>query len=71
MSLDQLKALEYGRYDINGYRFWMTKIEANCPLTATTNNRVVANGEDANGLAVDYYDVLKKSFITRSVTPKN
>jgi hypothetical protein len=30
------------------------------PLTATTNSRVVANGEDASGLAADYYDVLQK-----------
>jgi hypothetical protein len=55
-----VKALEYGRYDINGYRFWMAKLEVSCPLAATTNNRVVANGEDASGLAADYYGVLQK-----------
>jgi hypothetical protein len=60
LSLGQVKALEYGRYDINGYRFWMTKLEASHPLDATINNGVVANGEDASGLAVDYYGVLQK-----------
>jgi hypothetical protein len=60
MSLGQVKALEYGSYDINEYRFWIVKFEASHPLVATTNNGVVANGEDASGLADDYYDVLQK-----------
>jgi hypothetical protein len=60
LSLGQVKALEYGRYDINGYRFWTAKLQASCPLAATTNNGVVANGEDASRLAVDYYGVLQK-----------
>jgi hypothetical protein len=55
-----VKALKYGRYDINEYRFQMAKFEASCPLAATTNSRVVANGEDASELAADYYDVLQK-----------
>jgi hypothetical protein len=58
LSLGQVKALEYDRYDINGYRLRTTKLEASRPLTTTTNNRVVANGEDASGLAADYYGVL-------------
>jgi hypothetical protein len=61
LSLGQVKALEYGRYDINGYHFWTTKLEASHPLPAPTNNRVVANGEDASGLAADYYRVLQKN----------
>jgi hypothetical protein len=60
LSLDQVKALEYGPYDINGYHFWMSKLEANHPLVATTNSGVVANGEDASGLAANYYGILKK-----------
>jgi hypothetical protein len=60
LSLCQVKALEYGRYDINGYRFWTAKLEASHLLVATTNNGVVANGKDASGLAADYYVVLKK-----------
>jgi hypothetical protein len=38
----------------------MVKLEASHALAATTNNRVVANGEDASGLAADYYGVLQK-----------
>jgi hypothetical protein len=60
LSLRQVKALEYGRYDINRYHFRTVKLEASHPLAVTTNNRVVANGEDANGLAADYYGVLQK-----------
>jgi hypothetical protein len=54
LLLGQVKALEYGRYDINGHHFWMTKLEASCPLAATINSGVVANGEDVSGLAADY-----------------
>jgi hypothetical protein len=60
LSLGQVKALEYGRYDIHRYHFRMTKLEVSHPLAATTNNGVVANGEDASGLAADYYAVLQK-----------
>jgi hypothetical protein len=38
----------------------MAKLEASCPLAAITNSRIVANGEDASGLAADYYGVLQK-----------
>jgi hypothetical protein len=60
LSLGQVKGLEYGRYDINRYHFRTAKLEASRPLAATTNNRVVANDEDASGLVADYYGVLKK-----------
>jgi hypothetical protein len=56
----QVKALEYSRYDINGYHFWTVKLEASCPLAASCNNGVVTSGEDANGVAADYYGVLQK-----------
>jgi hypothetical protein len=36
------------------------KLQVSRPLAATTNSGVVANGEDASGLAVDYYGVLQK-----------
>jgi hypothetical protein len=36
------------------------KLEASRPLAATTNSGVVANDEDANRLATNYYGVLKK-----------
>jgi hypothetical protein len=60
LSLGQVKALEYGRYDINGYHFRTAKLEASRPLAATTNSGVVANGEDTSGLATDYYVILQK-----------
>jgi hypothetical protein len=50
LSLGQVKALEYDRYDINGYHFRTAKLEASRPLAATTNNEVVGNDEDASGL---------------------
>jgi hypothetical protein len=58
LSLGQVKALEYDRYGINGYHFRTAMLEASHPLAAKTNNGVVANGEDASGLAADYYVVL-------------
>jgi hypothetical protein len=60
LSLSQVKALEYDRYDINGYHFRTAKLEASCPLAATTNSGVVANSKDASGLAAGYYGVLQK-----------
>jgi hypothetical protein len=55
-----VKALEYGRYDINRYYFQTVELDVSRSLAATTNNGVVANSEDASGLAADYYDVLQK-----------
>jgi hypothetical protein len=55
-----VKALEYGRYDINRYHFQTAKLEASHPLAATINSRVVANSEDASGLVANYYGVLQK-----------
>jgi hypothetical protein len=55
-----VKALECGRYDINGYHFRTVELEVRHPLAATTNSGVVANSKDARGLAVDYYGVLQK-----------
>jgi hypothetical protein len=71
LSLGQVKALEYGRYDINGYHFRMAKLETSHPLAARTKSGVVANSKDASGLAADYYDVHQKSLSTRSVLPKS
>jgi hypothetical protein len=56
----QVKALEYSRYDINRYRFWTAKVEVSRPLAATCNSGVVTSGEDASGVAADYYGVLQK-----------
>jgi hypothetical protein len=51
--------LKYSRYDINGYRFWTVKLEANRPLAATTNNILVTSSEDATGHVTDYYDIIQ------------
>jgi hypothetical protein len=56
----QVKALEYSRYDINGYHFQTAKLEASRPLVATCNSGVVTSGEYASGVAADYYGVLQK-----------
>jgi hypothetical protein len=56
----QVKALEYSRYDINGYHFRTVKLEVSRPLAATCNSGVVTSGEDASGVAADYYGVLQK-----------
>jgi hypothetical protein len=55
-----LKALEYGRYDINGYHFWTAKLEVSHPFAATTNSGVVANDEDTSRLAANYYGIHQK-----------
>jgi hypothetical protein len=59
LSLSQVKALEYSRYDINGYRFRTSKLEAIRPLEATTNSGVVTSDEDATGHVIDYYDIFQ------------
>jgi hypothetical protein len=41
----QVKALEYSCYDINGYHFWMTKLEVSRPLVATSSRRVVTSAK--------------------------
>jgi hypothetical protein len=54
-----VKALEYSRYDINGYRFRMAKLEVSHPLTVTINNGVVTSGEDTTAHVTDYYGILQ------------
>jgi hypothetical protein len=55
-----VKALEYSRYDINGYRFQTVKLEASRPLATTCNSGVVTSGEYASGVAAYYYGILQK-----------
>jgi hypothetical protein len=54
----QVKALEYSHYDINAYCFQTAKLEVSRPLAATCNSGVVTSGEDASGVAANYYGVL-------------
>jgi hypothetical protein len=51
--------LGYSHYDINGYHFQTTKLEAKRPLAATTNSGLVTSGKDAIGYITDYYDILQ------------
>jgi hypothetical protein len=53
----QVNALEYNRYNINGYHFQTANLESSHPLAATSNNGVVTSVEDASGVSADYYDV--------------
>jgi hypothetical protein len=66
-----VKALEYSRYDINEYHFWMAKLEASHPLAATINSGVVACGEDASGVTADYYGILQNIIEYTFVVPKS
>jgi hypothetical protein len=59
LSLGQVKALEYSRYDINGYCFWTVKLEASHPLPATTSCGLVTSGEDTTDHVTDYYGILQ------------
>jgi hypothetical protein len=47
LSLGQVNALEYSRYDINGYHFQTVKLEVSHPLAVTINSELVTSGEDA------------------------
>jgi hypothetical protein len=51
--------LEYSCYDINGYHFRTTKLEASDPHATRTNNRVVTSGKDATSHVTDYYAILQ------------
>jgi hypothetical protein len=55
----QVKTLDYSRYDINRYRFWITKLEVSPPLIATTNSGVVTIDKDATGHVTNYYGILQ------------
>jgi hypothetical protein len=59
LSLGQVKALEYSRYDINGYCFRTVKLEASRPLVATTNNELVKSGKNVTNHITDYYNILQ------------
>jgi hypothetical protein len=67
----QVKALEYSRYEINGYHFWTAKLEVSHPLASTFNSGVVTSGKDASGVAADYYGVLQIFFNYTLGAPKS
>jgi hypothetical protein len=54
-----VKALKYSRYDINGYHFWIAKLEEHRSLAATTNNKVVTSDKDASSHITNYYGIIQ------------
>jgi hypothetical protein len=52
-------AKNYGRYDVNGFRFHSTVFEASLPLAVTTNTRVVTRVVDTEGHESKYYKIIK------------
>ena len=60
MSHGQLKAREFNRYNINGYRFRTASLEANRPLAATSNSGVSLTTAEGSGEMNTYYGVLQK-----------
>jgi hypothetical protein len=59
ISHGQLIAKKFDRYDINGYRFRMDKLEASRSLAATKNNGVLVSAYNANNAMFDYYGIVE------------
>lgn len=59
LSNCQVRAKNYNRYDMNGYRFRTATLEASRPLAATSNSGVVTTAANASGNVDDYYGVLQ------------
>jgi hypothetical protein len=55
-----VKFRSYGRYDINGFRFHSTRLEALHPLVATINSGVVMRAIDTEGRETNYYGMINK-----------
>jgi hypothetical protein len=58
LSYGSVVVKSYGRYDINGFRFYSNIFEASSPLTATTNIGVVTRAVD-EGHKSKYYGIIK------------
>ena len=54
-----MTAKNYGRYDVNGYRFRTAKLEKSRPLAATVNSGVMTSAYDDNDNIIHYYGVLQ------------
>jgi hypothetical protein len=60
LSYGLVKVRNYGRYDINGFRFHSTAFKALHPLAATTNSGVVTRAVDTEGHETNYYGIINK-----------
>lgn len=54
-----MKARNYNRYDVSGFRFRTAKLEKSRPFAATVNSGVMTTAYDANENLVHYYGVLQ------------
>jgi hypothetical protein len=59
LSYKSVTVKNYGRYDVNGFRFHSTIFEASRLLVATTNTWVVTRAVDAEGHEYEYYGIIK------------
>lgn len=59
LSQGTVTARNFGRYDVNGFRFRSAKFEAKHPLAATTNTGVVTRACDAEGRESNYYGIIQ------------
>ena len=59
LSIGYIAVKSYGRYDINGFRFFSTIFEDARPLAATCNTWVVVRAVDDEGRETNYYGVIK------------
>jgi hypothetical protein len=55
-----VKVRSYSCYNVNGFRFRSTAIEALHPLAATTNSGVMTRAIDAEGRETNYYGIINK-----------
>jgi hypothetical protein len=50
----------YGRYDVNGFRFWSALFEAARPRAATVNSGVLTRAIDEQGQEINYYGIIQQ-----------
>jgi hypothetical protein len=60
LSYGSVTVRSYGRYDVNGFRFWSAPFEATCPLAATVNSGVVTRAINEQGQEINYYEIIQQ-----------
>jgi hypothetical protein len=71
LSYRSVTTKSYGRYDVNGFRFYSTIFEASLQLAATTNIGVVTRVVDVQGHITKYYRIIKNIIEYNFVGNKN
>ncbi|WVZ84942.1 hypothetical protein U9M48_031909 [Paspalum notatum var. saurae] len=59
LSHGLVKARNYNRYDVSGFRFRTAKLEKSRPFAAIVNSEIMTTAYDANENLVHYYGVLQ------------